>query len=120
MPTELTPEGVQRLMDQLDLDLGKVEASTRASADLKKEIRTRIATLKGLLAEAKKDLSSWPRPLAPEFAALTPLLKRALNLTTTQMGACRYQGTCSVMTDTQCAQLPGAFTPGKDCAGNPI
>jgi hypothetical protein len=51
---------------------------------------------------------------------LTPMLRQAFMLNSSGMGACRYQGTCSVMTATQCAMLPGTFTPGKDCAGNDL
>ncbi len=119
MPTDLTPEGVEKLIHRLDLDLGEVERSTTPDA-LKDEIRDKIAKLKDLLAAAKRGLPSSLPPLAPEFAALAPLLKRALSLTSTDLGACRHSGTCWVTTRTQCKELSGTYSAGKDCANNPI
>jgi len=125
MPTDpaLTPGTIQGLIDQLGQDLIDVLGSATVDAALKHDIEVRIKQLQVQLAHAKNELQAlvagWASQFEPAFAALTPLLKQALNLAATDQGACHYDGGCIVTTSTQCAGR-GRFDPGKDCDGNPL
>jgi hypothetical protein len=122
-PPHLTPEGLRALKARLDRDLKEVKAP-----DLKQEIEARVTDLQhqldaaATILEAKAlDVGTWSVHIAPAFAALAPLLKRALGLARTDQGACKYQGGCIVTTATQCTvDLKGEFHKGVDCSGNPL
>lgn len=125
----LTPEGVQKLIERLDQDLTKVQRS-QASPALKQEIQALITALKPLLEKAKpvvkklkealQAMEDWGQTIAPTFAELTPRLKQALNLVSSDEGACHYLGGCIVSTSTQCKDLDGSFSNGVDCMDNPL
>jgi hypothetical protein len=114
---KLTVQGIKRLIRGLDGDLAAVQASS-ADPALKKEIQARIADLKIILrasiAGGVVDMTEWAKSL-PKFAALTPLMKKALGLEDEEIGACFHDAGCINTTSEQCHDLEGFFDPGVLC-----
>lgn len=114
---EITAEGINRAIAQLNKDLKTVKKSD-ANSHLKRRIESRIVsiqnTLRAAAAEESIHLEGW-NSLKEEFVELASLLKEA-NLDG-DTGACDYQGGCIVTTKIQCADLGGIFFPGQPCLG---
>jgi hypothetical protein len=118
---ELTAEGINGLIQQLDADLNAVQASG-ASPATKQDLKDRITVIKNRLTAGAAEFADggggaaaaagWVSGVAPLFAALAPRLHQAM---TTITGACLYQGGCIQTTQAQCQALQGTFAPGQDC-----
>jgi hypothetical protein len=120
----LTKQGIMNLSAQLDKELARVSpGDSRLPA-----IQQTINQIKPLLANAVDSFPSINWGLIPQiktlFGQLTPMLRGALGLAPTDVGACTYttpDGTfCIVTTHTQCDALGGQFNAGLDCQGNPL
>jgi hypothetical protein len=119
---DLTTDGIQRLITQLDGDLLTVKGSS-ASQTIKDTLDKLTSELTAALQQALNpgiDVNTWVTSLQPKFKdyidtlALTfPYVNSMKPPPTT--GACSYRNGCIQTTQPQCTVLGGIFYPGQPC-----